>query len=110
LNDADDRHPYTTNQIVDTIERLLRDEFGFQVSGKRLQLPDIASSMAWLIDRGLQSMTVYNQKIHVLSEMNKNIACSIDRAEQDLGYSPLFGLEEGMRRSIRWCIDQGYEI
>jgi hypothetical protein len=95
---------------VDTIERLLRDEFGFQVSGKRLQLPDIASSMAWLIDRGLQSMTVYNQKIHVLSEMNKNIACSIDRAEQDLGYSPLFGLEEGMRRSIRWCIDQGYEI
>ena len=46
-----DERPYTTNEIVDTVEALLRDEFGFEVSGKRMRLPDLVSGVAWLIDR-----------------------------------------------------------
>jgi len=105
-----DRKPYTNNEIVDTVERLMRDEFGFEVSGKRMRLPGLVSEIAWLIDKSLQSVTLYQQKIHVLSEMNKNIACSIARAERELGYSPRIDLEEGMRRSIRWCVDAGLEL
>lgn len=105
-----DERPYTTNEIVDTVEALLRDEFGYEVSGKRMRLPDFVGEVAWLIDRGLQSLTLYQQKIHVLSEMNKNIACSIERAKRELGYAPRVDLEEGMRRSIRWCLDQGLEL
>lgn len=105
-----DRRPYTTNEIVDTVERLLRDEFGFEVSGRRLRLPNLVSELAWLADKGLQSLTLYQQKIHVLSEMNKNIACKIDRAEKELGFDPRIDLEEGMRRSIQWCLDRGMEI
>ena len=40
------------------------------------------------------------QKIHVLSEMNKTIACSIEKAGRELGYDPQIELEEGMRRSL----------
>jgi nucleoside-diphosphate-sugar epimerase len=105
-----DERPYTTNEIVDTVEGLLRDEFGFEVSGKRIRLPSFAGEVARLIDKSLQSLSLYHQKIHVLSEMNKNIACSIVRAKDELGYAPRIDLEEGMRRSIRWCIDQGQEL
>jgi len=50
---------------------------------------------------------MYHQKIHVLSEMNKTIACSIEKAKKELGYIPMVGLEEGMRRSIAWCQAKG---
>ena len=35
---------------------------------------------------------LYNQKIHVLSEIDKTIACSIDKAQKELEYKPKFSL------------------
>jgi nucleoside-diphosphate-sugar epimerase len=46
----------------------------------------------------------------VLGEMGKNIACDISVARTQLGYEPAVALEEGMRRSIRWCMSQGIEL
>ena len=40
-------------------------------------------------------MGLYHQKIHVLSEMNKTIACTIAKAERELGYDPKVELERG---------------
>ncbi len=102
-----DRRPYSMNEIVDTIERLLETEFGQRCAHKRLRLPGIASDIARVADGALQSLGLYNQKIHVLSEMNQTIACSVARAERELGYRPAVELEEGMRRSLRWCADNG---
>ena len=70
----------------------------------------VASEVATLADATLQWLGLYNQKIHVLSEMNKTIACSITKAEKELGYQPKIALEEGMRRSLAWCIEQGIRI
>jgi len=61
-------------------------------------------------DGFLQRLGIYQQKIHVFSEMNKTLACSIAKAEKELGYAPKIELEEGMRRSIAWVIDNGYKI
>jgi nucleoside-diphosphate-sugar epimerase len=58
----------------------------------------------------IQKAGFYNTRIHVLSEMNKTIACSIEKARAELGYEPRIDLEEGMRRSIRWCLDNGRTI
>ena len=102
-----DRQPYAMNEIVDTIERLLETEFGHKCAHKRMRLPGIASEIAWLADKSLQALGIYHQKIHVLSEMNKTIACSVARAERELGYQPKIALEEGMRRSLRWCAENG---
>ena len=102
-----DRRPYSMNEIVDTIERLLEKEFGQHCAHRRLRLPGIASDIARAADAALQSVGLYNQKIHVLSEMNQTIACSVGRAERELGYRPAVELEEGMRRSLRWCADNG---
>jgi nucleoside-diphosphate-sugar epimerase len=105
-----DRRPYPMTEILDTIERVLERDFQVQVAHKRMRLPGFASDVAWLVDGLLQSMGLYHQKIHVLSEMNKTIACSIAKAERELGYDPKVDLEEGMRRSIRWMLDHGQTV
>jgi nucleoside-diphosphate-sugar epimerase len=105
-----DKRPYSMNEIVDTVERLFEDEFKLTVAHKRMRLPGIASEIAMLVDGTLQMAGLYQQKIHVLSEMNKNIACSVAKAEAELGYKPKVALEEGMRRSIEFCIRRGERI
>jgi nucleoside-diphosphate-sugar epimerase len=105
-----DRRPYSMNEIIDTVERLLETEFGRPCAHKRLRLPGLAAFIASVLDAAIQAAGFYHQKIHVLSEMNKTIACSIAKAEKDLGYRPAIELEEGMRRSLAWCLGQGLEI
>jgi nucleoside-diphosphate-sugar epimerase len=105
-----DRRPYSMNEIVDTVERLLETEFGQKCAHKRLRLPGLASEVALVMDWMLQSIGLYHQKIHVLSEMNKTIACCVNLAERELGYRPTVELEEGMRRSLRWCQQQGIKF
>jgi nucleoside-diphosphate-sugar epimerase len=105
-----DRRPYTMNEIVDTVERLLEDEFGLSVAHRRLRLPGFVDDLALGVDRVLQGIGLYHQSIHVLSEMGRTIACSVERAERELGYAPTVELEEGMRRSIRWCLAHGQQI
>ena len=97
-----DECSYTMNEIIDTVEHLLASEFGQECTHKRLKLPGFVSEIALLVDAMIQRMGFYHQKIHVLSEMNKTIACSTLKAQQELGYIPKVALEEGMRRSLMW--------
>jgi len=101
-----DSRPYEMLEIIETVETVL-EELGFEVTGKRLHLPGLVGEFAGAVDWGLQAMGLYHQKIHVLSEMNKTIACSVERAQQELGYQPSVALEEGMRRSVLWLIEKG---
>jgi len=99
-----DARPYKMEEIISTVERLMEQEFGVPCRHGRLRLPSFVSEVARGADFMIQSLGMYNQKIHVLSEMNKTIACSIERARAELGYEPRVALEEGMRRSLRWLL------
>jgi nucleoside-diphosphate-sugar epimerase len=103
-----DERPYSMSHIVTTVQELLVQDFGLPVKPNRLRLPWIAGEVATLADGALQSLGLYQQKIHVLSELNKTIACSVERANVELGYNPAVELREGMRRSIAWCLSRGY--
>ncbi|MGH0028751.1 MAG: NAD-dependent epimerase/dehydratase family protein [Myxococcota bacterium] len=105
-----DRRAYTMNEIVETVADVLEQDFGMTVKRGRLSLPGFVSEVALLADRLLQGAGLYQQKVHVLSEMNKNIACSIDRAQRELGYDPKVELREGMKRSVQALLDEGAEI
>jgi nucleoside-diphosphate-sugar epimerase len=105
-----DERPYPMKEIVDTVREVLRDDFGMTVKPKTLQVPGIISDVARIGDGVLQAIGCYNQELHVLSEMNLTIACTIDRAKHDLNYRPLVELREGMHRSVKWCLDNGIEI
>jgi len=102
-----DERPYSMNEIVGTVEKLLSQEFGQPCAFRRMRLPGAVSEFAFLADAVLQRLGMYHQKIHVLSEMNKTIACHVGKAQRELGYRPRIGLEEGMRRSLRWCSERG---
>ena len=104
-----DARPYTVSEIVDTVGRALRDE-GYDVTPNRVRLPGVVAQLAERADALIQRTGRYHQQIHVLGEMNKNIACSIDVARAELGYEPAVELYDGMRRSIRWCREQGLEL
>lgn len=99
-----DEQPYSMNAIIDTIEALLEGEFKQRCARKRMRLPNIASEVARVSDKILQSVGLYHSKIHVLSEMNKTIACSIEKAKNELSYNPTVSLEEGMRRSLSYWL------
>ncbi len=98
-----DERPYTMIEIIETIKNLYRDEFHQMVSEQQLRLPGFVGDIARFCDALLQGVGIYNQKIHVLSEMNLTIACRIEKAKRELGYIPKIELKEGMRRSIQ-CI------
>jgi nucleoside-diphosphate-sugar epimerase len=105
-----DRRPYSMNEITGTVERLMEEEFGLPVAHRRLRLPRAVGEIAQACDAAIQGLGLYQQRVHVLSEMNKTIACSIQRAQHDLGYEPMIDLEEGMRRSLAWCYEKGIPL
>ena len=105
-----DEEPYSMAEIVDTVEEVLEQEFGIRCSHKRLRLPSLVGTAAERVDSMIQATGFYEQRIHVLGEMNKTIACRIDKARSELGYTPRFSLRQGMVESIRWCVENGQHI
>lgn len=104
-----DAKAYTVAEIVDTVGRALAAE-GLSVKPNSTKLPGIAARVAETGDRVLQSVGIYQQQLHVLGEMGHTIACDISQSTADLGYTPAFELYEGMRASIRWCLEQGLDL
>ena len=101
-----DRRPYEMREIVRTVQDVL-EESGLDVRRTAPKIPNLVSDVAELADAAIQGVGLYHQKIHVLGELNKNIACDVDAAVDELGYDPKVELAEGMRRSVRWLLDQG---
>lgn len=96
-----DARPYETNEIYRTVAELL----GVNLTPR--YIPGLASEICELVDDALQAVGLYSTDFHVAGEMNKDIACSIDKAKRELGYAPTVDLREGMRRSIEWCAAHG---
>lgn len=105
-----DVRPYPFSELLDTIEAVLADDFGLSVAHERMRLPGITADLARAADVALQKIGLYEQRLHVLGEMNLTIACSVARARRELGWHPGPGLREGTRRAVQWCLDHGHEI
>jgi nucleoside-diphosphate-sugar epimerase len=104
-----DARAYTVNEIAATVGRALTAE-GLSVKEPSTRLPALAGRVAELGDRIVQGLGRYQQQLHVLGEMNHTIACDISVTRRELGYEPQVELYEGMRRSIRWCVEQGLQL
>jgi nucleoside-diphosphate-sugar epimerase len=102
-----DRRPYSMNEILTTVEDVMEKDFGVTPARKRMRLPWLAGEVAGAADATMQAVGLYHQKIHVLSEMNKTIACTVAKAENELGFRAQVDLAEGMRRSLTWMRERG---
>jgi nucleoside-diphosphate-sugar epimerase len=104
-----DAEPYEMADVLATVRRALAAE-GLTVTGGQPRLPRLAGVVAETADRALQRVGRYQQALHVLGELKDTIACDIGLARAELGYDPPTALEDGMRASIRWCLDRGHEL
>lgn len=105
-----DREPYEMRYIVSTVKDILENDFGIKCKDKSIKLPNIVSDAARVSDFILQKFGFYNQKVHVLSELNLNIICSPIKIKKSLNFTAKVDLPEGMRRSIEWCMKSGINI
>jgi nucleoside-diphosphate-sugar epimerase len=99
-----DRRPYSFIEILQTIAKILGTEI------RPRYLPSVGSDVARFCDSLLQMAGLYQQEIHVAGELTASIAVSVARAQEELGYHPEVELEEGMRRSIDWCRENGVSL
>jgi nucleoside-diphosphate-sugar epimerase len=105
-----DANPYELNEIFDTIRAALAAE-GLDVTERKpIRIPALVGSVAEAADKFVQGRGRYVQAVHVLGELKDTIACDIARARSELGYEPPTTLLEGMRVSIRWCLDNGEQL
>ena len=101
-----DAEPYELRGILDGVRTALEAE-GLAVTHRQARLPARVASVAEGVDRLLQGRGRYLQPVHVLGELGHTIACDISRARAELGYEPATALVEGMRASVRWCLERG---
>jgi nucleoside-diphosphate-sugar epimerase len=105
-----DGDPLDMRTILATVRAAFEAE-GLPVTGARqVRLPRLAGVVAERLDGLLQARGRYSQALHVLGELKDTIACDITRAQDELGYAPPTDLLEGMRASIRWCVERGQAL
>jgi nucleoside-diphosphate-sugar epimerase len=104
-----DPEPYEMRTVLATVRAALRAE-GLEVTGNQRRVPRLAGRMARAVDAGAQRAGRYVQPAHVLGELSETIACDVGRARADLGYAPATTLFDGMRASIRWCLERGHPL
>jgi len=102
-----DAEPYALTDVLRTVRDALAAE-GLRVSKRRpIVVPHVVGQVAETLDALVQASGRYVQALHVLGELKDTIACDISRARKELGYEPTVTLFEGMRASVRWCIERG---
>ena len=101
-----DAEPYELKGILATVREALQAE-GLPVSGRCPHVPVAVGKIAERLDAVLQDRGRYVPALHVLGELKDTIACDIARARRELGYEPEYALLDGMRASIRWCLERG---
>ncbi len=105
-----DAEPYALETILLTVREALAAE-GLPLSKRPpTTVPRAISVLAAKIDGALQKTGRYVQAVHVLGELKDTIACDISRARKELGYEPQVSLLEGMRASVRFCLERGWQI
>lgn len=104
-----DPEPYLVRDIVTTVRRAL-ETCGLPCRDGVLRVPPPIGALAEMLDRAIQRVGRYQQQLHVLGEMRHTIAVDVSAARRDLGFEAGTGLAEGMRRSVEWCLEQGYEL
>jgi len=104
-----DAEPYELREVIQGVRDALQAE-GFTVSQRQPHLPASVGNAAAALDAFLQGRGLYVQALHVLGEIKDTIACDISKARADLGYEPKTGLVDGMRASVRWCVERGERI
>ena len=108
-----DAEPYELREILATVRRALDGRGAARVAARQPRLPRLGRrrSPRRLDAAAPGPRAATSRPLHVLGELKDTIACDISRARDELGYEPdRSALLEGMRASIRWCLERGEQL
>jgi nucleoside-diphosphate-sugar epimerase len=101
-----DPEPYELREVFAAARDAMRAE-GLTVSMRQPRMPRVLADVAEKLDGVSQAAGRYVQPLHVLGELKDTIACDVSLAQREIGYAPPTTLLDGMRASVRWCLDRG---
>jgi nucleoside-diphosphate-sugar epimerase len=86
--------------VAATFDRLLEKEFGRKPAPRRPLSPAVCTA-AGALTTTLQTVGLAVPRLADLAALGLSLACTVAKAEKELGYRPAIGLEDGLRRSLR---------
>jgi nucleoside-diphosphate-sugar epimerase len=91
-----DNRPYSILEAY----QIIADRLGIAISPRHVCDFSYGSLSYKLVNRIMQGVRFYYPEIHMAWEWSKNLVCSIDKAKEDLGYSPLIDFNTGISDAI----------
>lgn len=91
-----DRQIYTLIEILEAIAEALHTPL------RILRLPRVLAQGCTVADLVAARLGIDWMELHAIAESIRDRACSIAKAERELGYAPEVDLREGMRRAVEW--------
>ncbi len=93
---------YTGEEIVNALLKALdKKVISLRIPAPILYLVSFVSELIFKIQGKASPLNV--EKIRDVRQ--KNWACSIEKAKKELNYSPKVSLEDGMRKTIEWYVE-----
>ncbi len=96
-----DRQVHTTRGVVEAMARALG------VRPRWIRLPGPVASLAFEADDQISRLGYYWQTMHLVGEANWHVGLSIERAQRELGFDPLYAIDQGMADGVAWCRKEG---
>lgn len=101
-----DGHIYNSKRFSDLIRQELGNPWMLRLKAPKWILKCLCH-VGGYIGRMTGKMIVLNEdKYNILSQ--RNWRCDIEPARRDLGYSPEWNLQRGVKETIRWYLEQGW--
>ncbi len=101
-----DERPYTFREVVDAIATACKVSAPGSTIQKRLALP-LAQILDCLWRLELKDAVVPFLGANV-ARWNAHYPCSVAKAHAELGFEPVLGLSEGVRRTVKWYRENGF--
>lgn len=101
-----DGQVYNSRTFSDLLQQELGNPWVLHVKAP-LWFLRLVCAVSGTVSGWMGRLTTLNlDKYHILSQ--RNWQCDIEPTRRDLGYEPQVGLEEGVRRSVRWYKQEGW--
>ena len=78
------------------------------IDARPRHLPGLIAPLCTALDRSLGALGFYHLMVHVAGEARRHMACSIDKARDELGYEPTVALDEGIQKAVDWARARGW--
>jgi nucleoside-diphosphate-sugar epimerase len=92
-----DNLPYTFEDLVRTTSTAIEQEINVA------HLPSIMGNISWQIYRSMGKLFgLYFIELYAIKTMQLHWECDISKAKEEIGYSPRFTLEMGIKSTMDW--------